>query len=273
MRKFYYERAFGIDAEKLRYTEISTWPLERNESFWSTPTPWLMKTIRQDFMTSLISVEARVCPAAPGPTLCLRIQEIAQASRENIGRIFPLAAQKTTTMEVCQHIKVYSTRYEPGPRGTDGMEHFDPFNIITSLIAQYSSGADDHPVQCRTCRICGINWKLELRVSQDEKDIFLVFTRWLDLGPGLSREDWQWKIHHHYLELDVLEDLELLNARSRFETESIQTSPSEEALFHRNAAFLEQQKYRKMMTRWGASKWYLAGEDREESKSGYCDIM
>ncbi|KAJ5552566.1 hypothetical protein N7494_001944 [Penicillium frequentans] len=236
MRKFYYGTTFGIDAEKLRYTEISTLPLERNESFWSTPTPSLTTKIRQDFMTSLISVAAKVCPAAPGPTLCLRIQEIAQASRENKGRIFPLAAQETTTME-------------------------------------YSSGADDHPVQCRTCRICGIIWKLELRVPQYEKDIFLVSTRWLDLGPGLSPEDWQWEIHHHYLELDVLEDLELLVARSRSETESIQTSPSEEDLFHRNSAFLEQQTYRGMMTRWGASKWYLAGEDREESKSGYYDIM
>lgn len=76
------------------------------------------------------------------------------------------------------------------------------------------------------------------------------------------------EIHHHYLELDVLEDLELLVARSRSETESIQTSPPEEDLFHRNSAFLEQQNYRKMMTRWCASKWYLAGKDREESKSG-----
>lgn len=275
MRRFYYGTAFGIDTDKLRYTGISIWPLDW--CMWSKSTPLLAADLsaaklRKDFMTSLISVEARICPVVPEPSLCLRIQEIAQASRENIGRIFPLAAHAITTMHVCPHIHVESGKYKPALRAW-GTVNFDPTNIITSLIVQYSSGVDPHPVHWQTCHECGITWKLEFRVSQDGKNVFLVSTRWLDLGPGLSPDDWQWKrLHGYYLRHEELEDHELLDARSRFEIESIQTGPSEEELFHRNSSFLEQQNYRKLMTRRGPSSWYLAGETPEKSKSS-CGIM
>lgn len=253
MRRFYYGRASGIDPDKLRYTAISIWPLDIRRlclvpEKLAADQP--AAKLRKGFMTSLFSIEARVCPAAPEPGLCLRIQEIAQGSRENNGRMFLLAAHRETTMAVCRHINVGSAEYESEPRGPETMQ-FDPAKIIKSLIARFSSGADHHPVCWQTCHKCGITWKLELRLSQDDNEIFLVSTRWLDLGPGISPEDWQWKMHSGYYSIlsEDTGDYELLNARSRFETESIQTSPSEEELFHRNSSLLKRQNYRKLMTR------------------------
>lgn len=64
---------------------------------------------------------------------------------------------------------------------------------------------------------------------------------------------------------------EKANSRQRFEHDSIQgncsDALSEEGLYYRNIRFIQDQAYRKVMTRFGAVSWCLHGEKKLDRSS------
>lgn len=107
-----------------------------------------------------------------------------------------------------------------------------------------------------------------------QKDICLVLTRWLDLGPGLSPDDNRWRCHNdHEFEVNLAEH-EKADSRQRFENDSIQANCSdalsEEEMYYRNIQFIQDQAYRKLMTRFGVVSWCLHGKKKARSLFSMC---
>lgn len=135
----------------------------------------------------------------------------------------------------------------------------------TFLFDQFCSGLDPHPVHFQRCSRCNTSWKLELRTSQGRKNVFLVSTPWLYLGPGLP-EDKGWKAHGFDWPLEILKRYARVDAITLFEKKSIQAHLSEKDLFRCNALFLKERNYEKLMNHWKwekgeKEKWYLFGEE------------
>lgn len=181
MRRFYYGPHFGIPVESLFYTEAGTQVLGGLPDSWIGSAPNSTQELHSNYMTTLKSFEARICSTPP--SLCLRIQELAVVRRQNISRIFPVPM--ASCMRICHHIGSGNSAFfasESNPAD------FDKF--LTSFIEQYRSDATlKHLVhQRQRCDNCNTSWKLEIR-DLGKKDVCLVSTRWIDLGPGLSPQD------------------------------------------------------------------------------------
>lgn len=256
MRRFYFGPSFGIAAESLMYTEVTTYPLH-------SPKRSDAQMSEEEFQichrTGLLSVDARVCPKAP--SLCLRTQELAVTRRQNVLHLL----REKEIVKVCMHIGTLRSNF---------------YDLIKSLIETYrrqdqdTTRLSDHG----KCDQCNTSWKLELR-ELEEKDICLVLTRWIDLGPGLSPEDHRWRIHLDFERIRALEASDMSgDPRMRFEMNSDdpQYSSSEalsdEEMYLRNVSLLRARRYRTVMKRWGPGWWFLQGKEGE-AKGSRCIVI
>ncbi|KAJ9488787.1 hypothetical protein VN97_g4472 [Penicillium thymicola] len=83
---------------------VGIFPPEENDLFWFTLTLRLTKELHNSYMTTLRSVEARICATSSNPRLCLQVQEMAVVRRESIPRIFLLPQARSTWVEKCDTV-------------------------------------------------------------------------------------------------------------------------------------------------------------------------
>ena len=241
MRRFYHGAPFGIPVQSLLYTEVG---VNRITYEALRPTkPHDEEEFQCSHMTTLLSVDARICSEPPG--FYLRTQELAVVRQHNLSLLFP--HPKNGSMHSCMHLGRISKLKA----------------VVHELIDKYRSDTTTRPRDHGRCDKCNTSWQIEIR-KMGQKDVCLVFTRWLDLGPGLSPDDNRWRCHNNY-EFEIkLTDDEKTNSRQRFENDSMQANCSdalsEEEMYHRNMRFIQGQAYRTLMTRFGACSWYLHGE-------------
>lgn len=252
MRRFYFGPSFGIPAESLTYTEVSMAPLYprqhpkthvSDKEFWAST------------RTGLMSIEARVCPSPPG--LCLRIQNLAVAKRQNVRQL----CQKEDTVRICEHIGSYKSNFS---------------DIVGSLMDTYCRQDQDDTnrlLRQGKCDRCNTAWKLELREIEQE-DICLFLTQWKDLGPGLDPDDDRWRTQSDWLRPRSLKASDMVDdPRMRFEMQSNPSGSgsfhalSEEDMFLRNVSLLRARRFRSIMTPWGPGWWYLRGKEKEVHRS------
>lgn len=259
MRRFYYGPEFGIPVESLLYTEITRDRLRsQGPPFLQPPINSSVEEDQEKYaMIALFSSEARICSTPPA--LCMRTQDVAVVKRQYVPRMWP--CRENGTMIACRHI----TTLDPGFR-----------DILASQITRYCSTISPKvPADKGRCDTCNTSWQLEIR-TLDETYASLTFTIWMDLGPGLSIDDPQWKYRCHGVRISSSAKHEILDSRLRFERDSIQArSPnalSEDEMYHRNISLLEGKKYQKLMTRGSHGAWVLHGQ-AEAKKRTHCIVI
>lgn len=264
MRRFYYGPEFGIPAESFSSTEVAACPLEigtlnPRDLLSAFDRSISIGELNQNVMRTLASIEARICPDPPG--LCVRTQELAVVRRQNVLQAPPRFLN--SYMHVCEHIS------SPRP---NFWEIFDP------LLERYrsQSSAPSHVGDRGRCSKCNTSWKLELR-DVKPRDVCLVVTKWMDLGPGLNPEDARWKSHIPTMSnVSLAEDELVSDPEARFERDSVQANEanalSDEDMFSRNISFLQRHEYQNSMLpvrdTWG-SRWFRNAElapEREKTK-------
>ncbi|KAK1147650.1 hypothetical protein N8T08_000992 [Aspergillus melleus] len=261
MRRFYYGPQFGIPAESFSSTEVAVHSLENGtmtpmSSLPASAGPLSNEELNNNVMTTLTSIEARICPDPPG--LCVRAQELAVVRRQNVLKAAPKPSK--VYMRICEHISTPRSNF---------WEIFDP------LLEQYCSDSTPmHVGDQGRCAKCNTSWKLELR-DVGSRDVCFVLTKWIDLGPGLSPEDARWKSHINTMSRILLADDELVSdPQARFERDSAQANEanalSDEEMFNRNISLLQRHEYLNSMIRVGNySRWFLNAElaqEREQTK-------
>jgi hypothetical protein len=266
MRRFCYGLGFGVPVESLLYTEIEAGPLGCK-----APRPLVQSPVnnileddpRKDLLMTLFSAGARICTMPP--SLCLGTQEIAVVTRQNVPRMWP--CRETGPIVICNHMHTYES---------DFVAKSDFFDIFTSHIERYcSTTSPKKPADQGSCEKCNTSWELEIR-TLDEHHATLTLTRWMDLGPGLSPNDVQWRrCHDDQLLLDSANH-EIVDSRLRFERDSVQASSSNalcvSAMYYRNVSLLQGKRYQAVMTPVPGGIYVLHGEP-EAKTSSRCIIM
>lgn len=254
MRRFYHGLQYGISTDSLFHTEVRVDRLRSNSIPQSQNTSALTPEEKHlsENKTSLTSIEARVCPTAP--SLCLRIQGLAVVRRQNASRLLP----QGNTVWVCGHI-------------TNATPNFS--ERVSSHISAYSSGAPK-AAEYGKCSKCNTEWHVELR-DLGTHDVSLIFTRWIDVGPGLSPEDPRWRsllLYQNEYEVDP-QDV-IFSPRLRFESSLVEGGSkktlSDEELYLRNASFLEEKRY---MAAGGPTAAGSAQPESRRRRSSGCVTM
>lgn len=264
MRRFYYGSEFGIPVESLLYTEIKSSPFRsQGPHLLQLPANKMSKrNAEKDVMTTLFSAEFRICSMPPG--LCMRTQNIAVVTRQNVPRMWP--CKENGPMMVCQHI--------------DSCEKSAFGDILASQITLYCSTTSPKvPVSQGSCDQCSTSWQLEIR-TLDETLASLTLTIWMDLGPGLSPEDPKWisRLHSPYfVPLSITVQHEIVDSRLRFERDSVQAkssnSLSEEEMYWRNVSLLKDKTYKTVMTPVCRGIFMMQGEAAVKPSSSRCIIF
>lgn len=267
MQRFYHGPRLGITTESLSYTEVKEYDESRTlfsteaqicpgegrlpmASTHSEPSA-LPKTPIHSGETpySRRATELRQPGYPGGPTqfevhnLCLRMQGIKLVARKQLHLFCSDTLRGSSQIfYVCGHIS-HST-------------------LLTSMVKSYIAGKE--PTDCHiaaTCKNCNTDYELQL-VGCGQDDLAIVITRWINLGPGLSPDDPQWKVHvfrprgWKRLSLDTI--ISYTSARHSFET-TVAKKWSAEALSSYNLSFLRARKYKAVMenTTFPGDPWTL----------------
>lgn len=165
-------------------------------------------------------------------------------------------------MNVCRHIPTF----DPG---------FD--DILASQIRRYCSTTSPKvPADQGSCDKCNTSWQLEIR-TLDETHASLVLTIWMDLGPGISVEDPQWKYRLFNVPPSLSAKHEIVDSRLRFERDSIQVRSSnalsEDVMYYWNISLLEGKTYQKVMTPVDGRTYILHGQAEAKTIPSRCVIL
>ncbi|CEJ58531.1 hypothetical protein PMG11_07185 [Penicillium brasilianum] len=243
MRRYYLGPSFGIPLESLLYTEVT---LKSLQSAYYSQEQMSETNLHPGKRTGLKSIEARICPISP--SLCLRIQELAIASRQSVSHLLP----RKIHIEVCRHIGTYSSNF---------------IEIINSLFESYRQQGHSFAGLSNNgkCHECNTAWDLDLREVEVD-DVCLTLTRWKDLGPGLSPDDPRWRIHIPWG--PYVSPVDTNDPRIRFEMHAQDPQGlSFDDMLARNLALLQGRRYRRIMKKWGPGWWILQGHEDETKRS------
>lgn len=223
MQRHHHGPGHGISTESLSFTEAQ---VSRDED-------------EAERVTTLLSVEARICPEPI--SLCLRIQHWALISSTKRDMI----RSKTEFVMICDHITARSS---------------ESSQLIESKLKprrteyEYQAGPD-----VSKCRFCNTDFQIEIKDFGDE-GLALVVTKWLDLGSGLTPMDTRWRVHlarDSDAEIGALG--EVGDVRLRFESER---GLSQDALSCQNASYLSAKRFMSAMDRWNDCTWFLQAGKR-----------
>jgi hypothetical protein len=128
-------------------------------------------------------------------------------------------------MSICPHI-VYLQRDE----------------LLDAVVFAYLDG-EKNPCSTRTFDQCNTDFRIE--VCEYGSYLALVLTKWIDLGPGLTPDDPQWKVHCREDRAVTLDPKDRAGSpRVSFENASPQSLGE---LLSRNLSYLKDQRYREVM--------------------------
>ena len=137
-------------------------------------------------LTTLFSVEARICPRPLG--LYLRIQQW----------ILFYSVECDDSIHICHHLRYHS------------------YDELFQLRLKCNNAGS--PKKIFTCCKCNTDFQIEIMEVVNEGPA-IVITKWIDLGAGLTPTDPKWKVHcYGYSESSDLDPLESSgDIRLRFE--------------------------------------------------------
>lgn len=225
MRRFYYGPRSGISTDSLSYTQVRQYPIQ---------------SIRPDII-SLFSTEAQICPKHLG--LCIRMHDIVLVRTLDDLILDPgreWGSDPLYTLEVCAHCHLLT--------------------LITPIVEFLHYG--EKTSIAYTCYKCNTDSKVE--IGGFDSKIALIMTRWVNLGPGLAKDDLLWKTHVRFTEyprprLDENDTERLVMGVPRFCFEDM-APQSFEDLQSRNLSYLRDQKYKTPMPfiAAGLNVWYMS---------------
>ncbi|KAJ5116143.1 hypothetical protein N7456_000491 [Penicillium angulare] len=188
-------------------------------------------------MRILTSVEAAVSHEAAGPSLCLRIQEVVAMKQDDLWWWrFKGPEIISDLIPVCPHVDFHQSSGDPPIQ-----PNIYAYDVFHDAVSNIRVDDDAPPTRFHHCRSCNTCWRFGIRASEDEEDYYIVSTRWLDLGLGLTPEDDQWKVHDpsfQSLRTGLSEHSDLPDAKSRFE-KSLKNGLSEKELLKRNLVLVD----------------------------------
>lgn len=216
MLRHYLGPSYGISANQLSYMQVSGFN-EREPG------------VR---MTTLTSVEARVCPRPA--RLCLRIQTWAVMHT----KVLDSALERSQCLCVCDHLVA---------------EKGELFRLIESSLGEYSRRSKKlREAGQHMCHHC--NFDFQLQVLDTVSDgLAIVITKWLDLGLGLTPMDPKWRIlADRFQDGDHQQEQASQAEVCRLEFEK-EEGMMQQALTLHNASYLNDQRYKGTM-------WKYCGE-------------
>ena len=269
MRRLYHGPEFGIPVESFLYTEVSAMkfrPKNVTESHMIMcllPLPFKRVSeglTRRNIMMTLVSAEARICSTPPG--LCMRTQYMALVKRGNVPQLW--TGYSNDLIIICNHITSYDTSFQ---------------SILSAQLYRYCLAENTHFVtnegRCDYCNTC---WHLQL-ASVGRNQASMTLTLWMDFGPGLSDEDFDWKYRGLWGTPPLPEHMSV-DARRRFEEDSIQArAPNAVSMrerYWRNVALIRGKRYQELMTDRGDGIYVLheePGEPKAKARSSCCIIL
>ena len=231
MARYHLGPSYGISTDELSFVHI----VESGQS----------ESRRR--MTTLLSVEARVCMGPP--RLCLRIQNWALPHT----KIPEVAITKMNYVRVCPHYLA---------------EKGQMLQIIKATLDDYimKPGMVREPnrYMCFEC-----NFVFDVEILETKSDgLAIIVTKWLNLGSGLTPSDPRWRILTAGISDSQRESIyarEAGDCRMAFEKGEGLT---QQAVTLRNEAYLNHQKYKSMMTAWGRGSWVLQANQRRQRFTG-----
>ena len=238
MRRFYLGDQVGISTKALSYTQVRVHP---------------ENSMRPD-ITSLFSIDAAICPDPPG--LCLRAQQMVVAHRGRWDLLLPKDKKKSIKdiPDVVCHCQLIPIWQKP--------------EMVKPVVLGYQLG-ERNPFSTFICDKC--NTDLRIEICEFGSQLALVVTTWINLGPGLTPDDPQWKIRTRqcrYMTLDPR--YRTSSPRVSFEN----ASPlSLEALLSKNLSYIKDKRYREIMRPilqpfQRPRLWYLPSETNQEIYRG-----
>lgn len=200
---------------------------------------------------SLFSTEAQICPKPLG--LYVRMQDIVLVrTRDEL--MCDLRDWIWHTLEICI-LGVLS-------------------RVITAVIESLHHGKNAS--LAKTCYGCNTYYQVEL--GESDSKTALIMTRWVSLGPGLTREDPLWKTHVYLYvgdrgRLDRNEPEHFPMAHSPRLCFECKAPQSFEDLRSSNLAYLENQQYKRVMpfAAAGLDLWHISYT--EPSKRGRTGLL
>ena len=188
-------------------------------------------------MTTLLSVEARIYPEPEH--FCLRIQQWAVSKYADPDRLL----SAVNFIRICCHVINLD---------------FAISDLIWNKLEPHCStikGTVSSDVL--RCNVCMLDYQVELRIFGDE-GLAMVITKWLDLGAGLTPKDIRWD----YFRADRCKRaIPEGPGKVRLRFESVPGLP-QEALSARNASYLADERFKKVLDCWHGETWILQAGER-----------
>jgi hypothetical protein len=227
MKRHYHGCQHGISTESLAFSEVRS-------------------SCDGDELTTLLSVDARVCPQDRQASLCLRVQHWAMLDDSMDQK---LLLSKMQFMLICDHLEVDDPK-----------------------IIQIINESRPSQLELFTCRSCNVDFQLEIRECGD-RALALVITKWLDLGSGLTPKDPRWRAHLGWdegAEIDAFRRPGEI--RRRFEKEH---ELSQDALSRLNESYLVARNFKTRMVCWPKNKTWIGqgGKKRLVPAPGESDLF
>ena len=149
MQRYHLGPGYGISLESFAYKEVQRdWP--------DLPKPL------NSSMTTLLSIEARICPRPLG--FYLRVQSWTLFHTIKCDGL----------LHICDHLRPY------------------PYDqLLQSRLKRDNAGSQ---IENSTCHICNTDFQIEI-MEVDNEGPAIVLTKWIDLGAGLTPMDPKWKVH------------------------------------------------------------------------------
>ena len=223
MLRHYLGPSYGISTNQLSFMQVS----EFDES-----EPGVQ-------MTTLTSVEARVCPQPA--RLCLRIQTSAVMHT----KVLELALERSKCLCVCRHLVAKKGELS---------------RLIESSLDEYSTRSEKpREAGQHMCHYCNVVFQLQVLDTVSD-GLAIVITKWLDLGPGLTPMDPKWSIladRFHGGDQEQEQARQAENCRTDFEKEEGMT---QQAHTLRNLSYLNDRRYKGTKWKRCCGDWILQAD-------------
>ncbi|MCJ1397761.1 hypothetical protein MMC11_000957 [Xylographa trunciseda] len=222
MLRHYLGPSYGISTDELSFMQVSE----------SEP---------RGRITTLLSVEARVCREPARLCLCLQTWAALHTRLPN------LALERSKSVWVCHHLIA---------------DEGEMFHLIESSLDEYRiRSASPREPKYHRCRRCRFVFLLEVLETVSD-GLAIVITKWLDLGSGLTPTDPKWQNL-----TSAFQNGDNGNGQAREAEKSKSDCEKEEGMMQqavtlRDVSYVCDQRYRYTMSKWCCGEWTLQAGQR-----------